>query len=197
MAIQSWMRICAGVAVLTVTLHQNHQLMGQVASPVEQPTVFRSQQPASETVTTPIASEPPRVFPSPAAVLPIIVPPPDRDATPSVSETGGKTPSEKNATRIKRLLEDSQKLEKQLKVLFPESRLFLTPLKEQLVIKGQGESREEAAAILQIVKSAMSKYFADDLPCADPTAPAEQLENFIVNLIHVETVSVSLKVQAV
>lgn len=43
----------------------------------------------------------------------------------------------------------------------------------------------------------MSKYFADDLPCADPTAPAEQLENFIVNLIHVETVSVSLKVQAV
>ena len=76
MAIQSWMRICAGVAVLTVTLHQNHQLMGQVASPVEQPTVFRSQQPASETVTTPIASEPPRVFPSPAAVLPIIVPPP-------------------------------------------------------------------------------------------------------------------------
>ena len=124
-------------------------------------------------------------------------PPPDRDATPSVSETGGKTPSEKNAPRIKRLLEDSQKLEKQLKVLFPESRLFLTPLKEQLVIKGQGESREEAAAILQIVKSAMSKYFADDLPCADPTAPAEQLENFIVNLIHVETVSVSLKVQAV
>lgn len=124
-------------------------------------------------------------------------PPPDRDATPSVSETGGKTPSEKNATRIKRLLEDSQKLEKQLKVLFPESRLFLTPLKEQLVIKGQGESREEAAASLQIVKSAMSKYFTDDLPCADPTAPAEQLENFIVNLIHVETVSVSLKVQAV
>jgi len=41
MAIQSWMRICAGVAVLTVTLNQNHQLMGQVASPVEQPTVFR------------------------------------------------------------------------------------------------------------------------------------------------------------
>jgi len=197
MAIQSWMRMCAGVAVLTVTMTQNQQLMGQVASPVEQQTEFRPKQPASETVTTPIASEPPRVFPSPAAVLPIIAPP-DRDAAPSVSGTGGKTPSEKSAARIKRLLEDSQKLEKQLKVLFPESRLFLTPLKEQLVIKGQAESREEAAAILQIVKSAMSKYFADDLPSTDPTAPAEKLENFIVNLIHVEIVkSVSLKVQAV
>jgi len=185
------------VAVLTVTLTQNQQLMGQVASPVEQQTEFRPKQPASETVTTPIASEPPRVFPSPAAVLPIIAPP-DLDAAPSVSETGGKTLSEKSATRIKRLLEDSQKLEKQLKVLFPESRLFLTPLKERLVIKGQAGSREEEAAILQIVKSAMSKYFADDLPSTDPTAPAEPNENFIVNLIHVEIVkSVSLKVQAV
>jgi Flp pilus assembly secretin CpaC len=83
-------------------------------------------------------------------------------------------------------------------VLFPGSRLFLTPLKERLVIKGQAGSREEEAAILQIVKSALSKYFADDLPSTDPTAPAEQNENFIVNLIHVEIVkSVSLKVQAV
>lgn len=196
MAIQSWMRMCVGVAVLTVTLNQNHQLMGQVASPVEQQTELRSKQPASETVTTPIASEPPRVFPFAAAILPIIAPP-DRDAATSVSGTGGKTLSEKSATRIKRLLEDSQKLEKQLKVLFPGSRLFLTPLKEQLVIKGQAGSREEEAAILQIVKSAMSKYFADDMPSTDQAAPAEQNEDFIVNLIHVEEASVSLKVQVV
>ena len=196
MAIQSWMRMCVGVAVLTVTLNQNHQLMGQVASPVEQQTELRTKQPASETVTTPIASEPPRVFPFAAAILPIIAPP-DRDAATSVSGTGGTTLSEKSATQIKRLLEDSQKLEKQLKVLFPGSRLFLTPLKEQLVIKGQAGSREEEAAILQIVKSAMSKYFPDDMPSTDPTAPAEQNENFIMDLIHVETVSVSLKVQVV
>lgn len=81
MAIQSWMRVCVGVAVLTATLNQNQKLVGQVVSPpkivspVEKPTEFRPKQPASETVTTPIASEPPRVFPSPAAVLPIIAPP--------------------------------------------------------------------------------------------------------------------------
>jgi hypothetical protein len=75
MAIQSWMRMCAGVAVLTVTLNQNHQLMGQVATPVEQQTEVRSQQPAYETVTTPIASEPPRVFPSPVAISPIVAAP--------------------------------------------------------------------------------------------------------------------------
>lgn len=203
MAIQSWMRVCVGVAILTATLNQNQKLVGQVvsppkiASPIEKPTEAHSQQPASETVTTPIASEPPRVFPFAAAISPIVAAP-DRNTSPSVSETGGKTLFATSATRINRLVEDSQKLEKQLKVLFPESRLFLTPLKERLVIKGQAGSREEEAAILQIVKSAMSKYFANDLPSTDPTAPVEQNENFIVNLIHVEVVkSVSLRVQAV
>ena len=57
-----------------------------------------------------------------------------------------------------RLRNDFGKLEKQLRILFPNSKVFLIPLQQRLIVKGQARDAEEAARILQIVRSA---YFAE------------------------------------
>lgn len=57
-----------------------------------------------------------------------------------------------------RLEMDFGKLEKQLHILFPNSKVYLIPLQQRLVVKGQARDPEEAAHILQIVRSA---YFAE------------------------------------
>lgn len=57
-----------------------------------------------------------------------------------------------------RLRNDFGKLEKQLRILFPNSKVFLIPLQQRLIVKGQAGDAEEAARILQIVRSA---YFAE------------------------------------
>jgi pilus assembly protein CpaC len=57
-----------------------------------------------------------------------------------------------------RLRNNFGKLEKQLRILFPNSKVFLIPLQQRLIVKGQARDAEEAARILQIVRSA---YFAE------------------------------------
>ncbi|MDA0920248.1 MAG: pilus assembly protein N-terminal domain-containing protein [Planctomycetota bacterium] len=56
-----------------------------------------------------------------------------------------------------RLRNDFGKLEKQLRILFPNSKVFLIPLQQRLIVKGQARDAEEADRILQIVRAA---YFA-------------------------------------
>ena len=53
-----------------------------------------------------------------------------------------------------RLRTDFGRLEKQLQILFPASQVYLIPLRQRLVVKGQARDEEEAARILQIVRSA-------------------------------------------
>ncbi len=57
-----------------------------------------------------------------------------------------------------RLRADFGKLEKQLQILFPNSKVFLIPLQSRLIVKGQAKDEEDAAHILQIVRSA---YFGE------------------------------------
>lgn len=59
-----------------------------------------------------------------------------------------------------RLRNDFGKLEKQLRILFPNSKVFLVPLQQRLIVKGQARDAEEAARILQIVRSAYYTEFA-------------------------------------
>ena len=59
-----------------------------------------------------------------------------------------------------RLRNDFGKLEKQLQILFPNSKVFLVPLQQRLIVKGQARDAEEAARILQIVRSAYFTEFA-------------------------------------
>ena len=59
-----------------------------------------------------------------------------------------------------RLRNDFGKLEKQLRILFPNSKVFLVPLQQRLIVKGQARDAEEAARILQIVRSAYFTEFA-------------------------------------
>lgn len=58
-----------------------------------------------------------------------------------------------------RLRMDFGKLEKQLQILFPHSQVYLIPLQQRLVVKGQARDPEEAARILQIVRSAIFTEF--------------------------------------
>lgn len=57
-----------------------------------------------------------------------------------------------------RLRTDFGKLEKQLRILFPNSKVYLIPLQQRLIVKGQARDNEDAARILQIVRSA---YFME------------------------------------
>lgn len=57
-----------------------------------------------------------------------------------------------------RLRADFGKLEKQLQILFPNSKVYLIPLQSRLIVKGQAKDEEDAAHILQIVRSA---YFGE------------------------------------
>lgn len=57
-----------------------------------------------------------------------------------------------------RMKADFGKLEKQLQILFPNSKVYLIPLQQRLIVKGQAKDEEDAAHILQIVRSA---YFAE------------------------------------
>ncbi|MBI1313012.1 type II and III secretion system protein [bacterium] len=57
-----------------------------------------------------------------------------------------------------RLRADFGKLEKQLRILFPNSKVYLIPLQQRLIVKGQARDNEDAARILQIVRSA---YYAE------------------------------------
>lgn len=59
-----------------------------------------------------------------------------------------------------RLKTDFGKLEKQLQVLFPNSKVYLIPLQQRLVVKGQAANEQEAAHILQIVRSALFNEYA-------------------------------------
>ncbi|MDA1163301.1 MAG: pilus assembly protein N-terminal domain-containing protein, partial [Planctomycetota bacterium] len=58
-----------------------------------------------------------------------------------------------------RLRNDFGKLEKQLRILFPNSKVFLVPLQQRLIVKGQARDAEEAARILQIVRSSYYSAF--------------------------------------
>jgi pilus assembly protein CpaC len=58
-----------------------------------------------------------------------------------------------------RLRTDFGKLEKQLRILFPNSKVYLIPLQQRLVVKGQARDNEDAARILQIVRSAYYSEF--------------------------------------
>ncbi len=52
-----------------------------------------------------------------------------------------------------RLRTDFGKLEKQLQILFPNSKVYLIPLQNRLVVKGQARDEQDAANILQLVRS--------------------------------------------
>ena len=52
-----------------------------------------------------------------------------------------------------RLRTDFGKLEKQLQILFPNSKVYLIPLQNRLVVKGQARDEEDAANIMQLVQS--------------------------------------------
>mgnify|MGYP002638946937 FL=1 len=58
-----------------------------------------------------------------------------------------------------RLEMDFGKLEKQLQILFPNSKVYLIPLRRRLVVKGQARDAEEAAHILQIVQSSVAAEY--------------------------------------
>ena len=58
-----------------------------------------------------------------------------------------------------RLRTDFGKLEKQLRILFPNSKVYLIPLQQRLIVKGQARDNEDAARILQIVRSASYMEF--------------------------------------
>jgi pilus assembly protein CpaC len=47
---------------------------------------------------------------------------------------------------------DYGKLERQLAVLFPNSKVYLIPLKQQVVVRGQARDAQEASQILQIIR---------------------------------------------
>jgi pilus assembly protein CpaC len=60
-----------------------------------------------------------------------------------------------------RLRNDFGELEKQLRILFPNSKVFLIPLQQRLIVKGQARDAEEAARILQIVRSSYYAAFGN------------------------------------
>ncbi|NQV24833.1 MAG: pilus assembly protein N-terminal domain-containing protein [Rhodopirellula sp.] len=60
-----------------------------------------------------------------------------------------------------RLRNDFGKLEKQLRILFPNSKVFLVPLQRRLIVKGQARDVEEAARILQIVRASYYAAFGN------------------------------------
>lgn len=60
-----------------------------------------------------------------------------------------------------RLRNDFGKLEKQLRILFPNSKVFLVPLQQRLIVKGQARDAEEAARILQIVRASYYAAFGN------------------------------------
>ncbi len=49
--------------------------------------------------------------------------------------------------------EDYGRLERQLRVLFPNSQVYLVPLTRRVIVKGQARDQEEAAQILDIVRA--------------------------------------------
>lgn len=61
-----------------------------------------------------------------------------------------------------RLRMDFGKLEKQIQILFPASQVYLIPLQNRLVVKGQARDPEEAARILQIVRAAFLNQFGQN-----------------------------------
>ena len=71
------------------------------------------------------------------------------------------------------------RLEKQLGTLFPNSRIYLTPLNGRLIVKGQATNAEASARILQIVRSAVAR---EGLATANATVDPNGV---IVNMLEV------------
>lgn len=57
--------------------------------------------------------------------------------------------------------EDYGKLERQLRVLFPNSQVFLIPLTRRVIVKGQARDQEEAARIMDVVRAEWMSRNAD------------------------------------
>jgi pilus assembly protein CpaC len=90
------------------------------------------------------------------------------------------------------------KLERKLAILFPNSKVFLIPFSEKLVVKGQAHDAEEAAKILQIIRGEVAttqpvakqpprKRFGnapnEPLPANEPTPAPGGID--VVNLLEV------------
>lgn len=56
---------------------------------------------------------------------------------------------------------DYGKLEKKLALLFPNSKVYLIPLSEKIIVKGQARDAEEAAKILSIIRGEVINRYGD------------------------------------
>jgi hypothetical protein len=193
------------VAVVAATSNRNQKLTAQVATPVVQESEARSEPSVSEAVGAPVVSEQPRVIPTPESVVPAGFEA-ARDASDGATKDSPRNVSSEASPQLDQLRIASRKLEKQLKILFPESKVSVLPVQNKLLLKGQAESTEEAARILQIVASAMMKHFIADVfepedvfdaDMKSPQVSTQLRDDFIVNLLEVEQVSISLNVQTV
>ena len=75
-----------------------------------------------------------------------------------------RDPSLENQKRI-----DYGKLERKLRVLFPNSQVYLIPLSYKIVVKGQARDPEEAAKILQVIQGEVINQ-TGNLPGPQPGA---------------------------
>lgn len=194
MAIQSWMRACLCVTVLTATCSQSEKLAAQefpTVGPVVDsvPQATEASEPARQSVT-----QPPRRFPTPEAVVPAGFQAAPDNSAPAASKVDSPSTS---PDLLSKLRLDTKKAEGQLKELFPKSRIFLIQHPGKLIVKGQAESKEEKARILQVVKSLVSSHAKESSQTVRAESDYSLPEDFIIDLIHFEEVTVSLNVKAV
>jgi Flp pilus assembly secretin CpaC len=112
--------------------------------------------------------------------------------------TASSVTAETNTPASKRD-KDVAKLEKQLGILFPNSKVYLIPFQNRWIVKGQSQSKEESARIIQIIRSARdSDAESEDsvIDMLEVPAPPQVMLNFkVVELApaHMEAFEIALQ----
>jgi Flp pilus assembly secretin CpaC len=198
MAIRSWMMACLGVAILAFSLGRSGIGAAQnIDRPIKPVTIARPVAPSfkNSEVARPPAIQPPRLLASPVLAA-------DQKAAnvANRSATAAEFSSNPFPTQLGQRVAATSKLEKQLHVLFPEAKVYLISLANRVVIKGNVRDAEEAARIVQIVRSGLNTYFLDDKPA--PSSRFQQVSavqpgEVIVDQLRFPQLSVKLKVKVV
>jgi len=193
------MMACLSVAVLAASLGRAGTLAAQNSDPAQSNDAFAQPSAANPETTEAEASSAipePRRFPSPLPAA-ALRPAGGTDSPYTIPAARGGVGANASLQQLEERVMAVQKLEKQINVLFPESRVFVIPLANRVIIKGDAVSAEEASRILQIAHSAMHKYFIEDPSASGPRlqqVSAEQQSDFIVNLLEFEQFSVAVNV---
>ena len=202
MAVQSRMMVCLSVAMLAASLGRCGTLAAQNEAPARsndplaQPIVAN---PASTEADSSSAIPEPRRFPSPLPAA-ALRPAGGTDSPYTIPAARGGVGANASLQQLEERVMAVQKLEKQINVLFPGSKVHVIALADRVIVKGSATSEEEQARILQIVGSGMNKFFNEGPSASGSTlrqVSAEQQDDFIVNMLNSPPFSVALNVKIV